>query len=510
MPRVTHHPSIIYFTAAIVSLLLSFWISGTSFVLNNDGVCYLQSAYALQDGLHEAMRLCDQAKWPFYSILIAGVVQLTHFSYVNAAYALNGLFSLLTILAFIAVIHCVSKQKNNQALIQKDQQTSLLWLAAIVILFANEFNSIKQYVIRDHGFWAFYLLSILFLLNFVQYPRLRYAIGWSISMIVATLFRIEGAIFLLAMPFFACIALDKNYLSRAKAFLTLNAITLFLSCGLVCWFLFNPEPSAGRLGELQFQLSHGYTTLLHHFIMRSDQLGHAILNVYSMRDAELILLLTLIAWYFVIAITNLSWVYALLVAMAWWKKSLKAHQSTKIIWAGYVLINIAITFIFLSQNMFLSKRYLVALSLALMLWVPFILNDLLQKWPRQKWPIVLAVTSILLFSLGGIFDFGHSKNYIYDAGTWLAKNTKPDAKIYSNDLLVMYYSNHFGNHVFKEAKRFKHFNKTNDSSLEKFDYVALRLDKDKLDKTGMLALMDSSPVQVFANKRGDQVQVYKK
>src|SRR5690349_18721993 len=98
------HRLTIYLTASILSILLSLWISSGVYLINPDAVCYLASAETMQEGLRAAMTICDQSKWPFYSMLIAGFQHVTGFSYVTSAYILDGALSLLTVWVFISIV----------------------------------------------------------------------------------------------------------------------------------------------------------------------------------------------------------------------------------------------------------------------------------------------------------------------------------------------------------------------------------------------------------------------
>lgn len=481
-----------YFIAALLSILCSAWISGREMVINPDAICYVQSAEAMKQGIHFAMNLCAQSKWPFYSILIAALVQITHFSYVASAYLFDGFFSLLTVLIFMKIISFLVGKNQNKML--------LISLGAAVILLAHEWNAVKSYIIRDHGFWAFYLASILFLLYFFQKRQWHYALAWGLTSVMATLFRIEGAVFLLVIPWIAWLQANQNFTNRLKAFLSLNSITIIIAIviGCYCW-IFHPQMT-GRLSELQFQFMHGLVVLKQNIQLKSLGLAQTVLGENGARDAMPVLLITLMIWYLWNVITNLSLIYSVLVCYAWYKKLMNANQ---IIW-GYVIVNIFITAIFLGQNMFLSKRYLIALSLTLMLWVPFALFDLIQQWKKRKWPIILAALCIFISSLGGLFDFGYSKKYIRDAGDWLSENISSSAALYSNDLQLMYYSRHYGNQIFTKFENNRNLDLKN--QWKKFDYIALRTDQNTLHSNEL----PIKPIYVFQNKRGDQVRIYRR
>lgn len=488
----------IYFTAAALSLLLSLWACIRQSVINPDAICYLLSAESMPLGLSYAAHLCGQAHWPFYSILIYGVASFSKLSYEYSAYLLNGLFSLISVLTFVAIVRFLKGT------------TRTLWLAAFVILLAHEFNAVREYIIRDHGFWAFYLLSILFLLKCFHKQRWCYALAWSVSLIVATLFRIEGLFFLLVLPFVALFFSGQDFHKRILLFLKLNALTFVSVCVVAGWFLLHAQQNIeqlGRLGEITYQLQHGFSAVTMHFKTSTDILSQYVLSKYAAHDASLILFLTLISWYVIHVVMNLSPIYAVLVVYAWCKRSLPLNKSAQWILWSYIFINVVITAIFLLEHMFLSKRYLLALSLTFMLWIPFALNHLCDQWQQRKWPLLLAALFIMICAYSGVYDRGSSKTYKRDAGQWLEKNLPKGATLYSNDYQIMYYSNQFGNTIFSKAPEFL---KQNTISIDKkYDYVALRIDKKRAAKSEVLEKEVGQPIKIFMNKRGDQVAIYK-
>lgn len=476
----------IYPVAIFFSLIFSLWSYFKTAVINPDAICYLQSAETMKSGLNAAMHLCDQAKWPLFSGLIYFLSQLTHLSSLQAAYLLDGFLSCISVVTFIAILQTLKSP------------TRILWLAALVILCAHEFNSLRADVIRDHGYWAFYLVSIFLLLKFIQDPRWRTALAWSISLIVATLFRIEGLIFLVLLP---CVALF-NFDNKIRSFLKLNSLLLLLCILLAILLLQHSASQLGRVDEVKFQLLNGLHLVANNFDLKAQALAQHVLSVYSAGDAKLILILLLLSWYVFSVAANLSFIYAILVVYAWCKKILVAPKQQHHVLCAYVLINVLITFIFMLENMFLSKRYLLALSLTLMLWVPFALDELIRQWQQRKWPLVLALIFILVSGVGGIVNFGYSKNYIREAGDWLAINVPQKASLYSNDYQLMYYSKHFGNTIFAKAIEFQ--NPVSQKNWHNYDYVALRINKN----AKMQNEIQATPVQIFKNKRGDQVSIY--
>lgn len=503
MHSLIKHRATVFIIAGLLSILLSAWISQRNEVINTDAICYLQSAMTVSQGIHAAMNVCAQAKWPFYAVIIHGLVNFTHVSYETAAYLIDGLFTLLTVLFFIGIVNLISQQTD------KKNNILLLWLAAAVILLSHEFNAVKQYIVRDHGFWAFYLISLFCLLRFYLYRRFFDALAWNISLIIATLFRIEGAVFLALIPLSTFFIASDSVKQRISAFFKLNTISIVLASLLVAWYMINPPSTTGRLDELQFQIVHGAPMLVQRFHDIANFLAVNILRYSAKHEAGTILFLLVIVWYLYSVAMNISFIYAILVIYAWCKKLLKASANVRVALWAYITVNALITVVFLAQNMFLSKRYLLALSLVLMFWVPFALCELIRQWPKRRLALVAAVFFIVVSALGGIFDFGPSKKYIHDAGDWLAVHVPSNASIYTNDYQIMYYSKHFGNELFAKILLYTDiFNKGSDE-WKQYDYLAIRVDKKYLSHDhGFLSHITLKPVIIFLNQRGDQIRIY--
>lgn len=503
----SYQASTVYYFATFVSFLLSFWGAYRELVVNPDAICYLQSAAVVGDGgLRKAMNLCSQAQWPLYSVLIYFGSHLTHLSLTYTAYLLDALFSAISVFMFIRIVRELGGSQR------------ILWLAAAVILLAHEFNSVRQYIIRDHGFWAFYLLSIFLLLRYFSLGRWYYAFGWSASLLVATLFRIEGIMFLILLPIFNWLNPSSTYWQKIKGFFQLNLLAF--SCGLVVfgWLIFHPEISLASLGRLQefvFQLFHAGGVIWQRFQVSVNGFAQSSLTIDSKPEAALVFLLAVFMWYLVKVIMNLSFTYSALAFYGAWKRAMLLTRPAKLVLYGYLLVNIVITSLFLAEHLFLSKRYLIALDLVLMLWVTFALNKLISNWRARTVSSTImsfiAITMIIT-SLGGILDFGYSKAYIRNAGDWLAEHIPSNATLYCNDYQVMYYSKHFGNEIFQKLKEYQEDQSIMRDGWKNYDYLAIRISKKNQRNNAFgkaIAAQHVEPIQVFSNSRGDQIRIYK-
>lgn len=488
----------VYLIAILFSILISTWIAANANVINPDAICYVLSAEAIvKSGFSDAMQLCPQAKWPLYSLLIYGFAQLTHLSYVTSAYILDGFYTLISVVMFIAIIKALGGTRR------------VLWLAALVILCAHQFNSVRQYIIRDHGFWAFYLMSIWFLLRYFRDFKLMSALCWSASLLVATLFRIEGIIFLLLLPFLSWCHTQLSLRQRAFNFLTLNAPALIIGIiltGLLLLYSAHPLEKLGRINEVIQQIQYGFVLLVNRFDVIKLALNTYALPPEAVRDTGLVLTLMLVTWYLVSVINNLSWIYAALVGYAWSTRAATFTRTALLVLGGYLVINLCITAAFFGENLYLSKRYLIALTLVLMFWVPFALDRLWSKTGRSRITFWLAIVLMLGSTVGVFIIHKDSKTYVYESGLWLANNVPVTATLYANSQQLRFYSNHYKpRDVFKSME----LSIVAQGKWKQYDYVAFVVDQADATLRAVIQEIPFAPIQTFMNARGDKVVIYK-
>jgi hypothetical protein len=488
-----------YFFAGFMSLLLSFWIGYHQTVINPDAVCYLLSASEVgKGGINAAMHLCGQASWPFYSVLIYAFSKITLLSLTTSAYVLDGLLTFITVLTFLSIVEMLGGSRR------------VLWLAAFVILTSHQFNSVRQYIVRDHGFWAFYLLSFLFMLRFLSEQTLKNALGFSLSLVMAALFRIEGVVFLAVVPFLAFMN-GGSLGTRLISFLKLNVVGITAAVLLVLAVLWHPQllNKLGRVPELFNQLVNGYSLILFRYAVAKGSLVAHVLPAEAARDAGMVWVAVLIGLYFANIINNLSWVAAILVGYAWLSGvTARFTREAKLVLYGYLAINAVVLAIFFAQRIFFAKRYLIALILVLLLWVPFALDKLLREpGSRQRVLAYIAMLALFISSLGVITNTGTSKHYIREAGDWLGHNLPPASKFYTNDIQLAYYANQYGNTIFDVMQDQR---KDTAMPLQAYDYAALRIGKNKEEAVASaVKAARAELLHVFENKNGDQVTIYK-
>ncbi len=250
--------SILPLFAFVVSLSFLFSLITIYFdsVINPDGICYLLSAQSLgYESVRSVLHLCAQSQWPFYSSLIFALTKTLSFSYLTSAYVIDAFCSMGSALIFVLIVKEMGGSKTA------------LWLAALTILLHHDLNGLRNSIIRDHGYWLAYLTSIWLMLLYFKKPVISRALGWSISLILAALFRVEAVVFLLLVPIAIFFVPNKSFAERVKEFFHLQLLNIFLFFCLMIWFLYKNEDlqSLGRISEFVQQFHTAWIKIIYNF-----------------------------------------------------------------------------------------------------------------------------------------------------------------------------------------------------------------------------------------------------
>ncbi len=419
----------IYIGAIVLSFLLSI-ISFNHLLLPDisvDGVLYLRCAAAYnQGGLKAAMTLYP---WPFYPIIIAYLHQLG-FSYIIAASLLNTLLQAGIVYFFVRIVFHFNPMPRVG-----------LWALLCIVCYST-FNAQRTLLVRDCGYWAFYLTSFWIALTFLKTEKQGYLWLFGLSILTAALFRIEGvviafsaAVLFFFMPGWSFLVRCRNSIIMLWP-LWLGAL-LFLGIGSHNLY------SGGRLQDIHNALTHGIAMVLQNKAQVIDLMEKALQPNYGFFHTEEMYFSMLIGFFVYKIVISTEVVYSGLAVYAWAQKALALNRGEKILWYGLIIIQTLILFVFLMNNLFLTSRYVLALSLLILLWAPFGVERIYQKAlvSSRKWRLsaTVAIGCFFIFSL--LYSFVHigaSKEYLYDATRWLQQHTSANDRITVNDVIVLY------------------------------------------------------------------------
>ena len=419
-----HNLSNTRFFTALASLLLSLQAVYFDDIINRDGIMYLQMVEAyLTGGLTAVRSIYD---WPAFSILIAGVHQLTSLSIETTALILNSLFFILLTDALILI---------SSLLVATPRQ---LTIAAVLILCFTPINEYRDFILRDPGYWAFASMALYQFMLFINSPSYKTATLWQVFMLIAILFRIEGSVVLLGLPLF--LLFTRPPIEGLKKFAQVSYLLIVSLAAIVVFALSQPDIMAafGKLGSISSYLDlSAYTDSLYQY---ADVIKHQILNRYSEDYAAFILMAGMIAMlaYKILKAFSVSYL------IIYFTTASKTHQphskQLQQLLLYFLALNILILLAFLFKHYFISGRYTLLALLGLLLLVMHSLSHGIERLWLGKNKLLLSIIAFALFySIADTSSQSGSKSYVKEVAIWAAHNLPKDSLVMTDDEFILYY-----------------------------------------------------------------------
>jgi len=413
------------------SMLLAAWMQHIQHGwINPDTVLYLEQGRLF--ALGEWRQAVNVFNWPLYGACIAAVHKITSFNIHQSAQLLNMLFFGIATFSFLSIIKLADG--NNRTL-----------LLGAALLFSSQYivGDALEMLMRDQGFWAFYLTAILFFIRYCLHQKFTDALLWQVSIIIATLFRIEAILYLILLPLFY-IALNAGSLKQriAKIF---NSYSLSIFAGIIITIILATQPEStmsqfGRLDEVftsdLFQKVTGKLTT------QAAVMGEKVLGRYLDDFAVQGLLLTFI--YVIIAkiISTTGLITTLLSISSIWPNDHKIATIPRQTFLSVLAIALLASFLIIMKVFVLSGRYVIALSLILILLASFALSDLSSR-KEKKLKIVFSILCLII-CLGlvkNILPKRDGYNYRQDAISWLQQHNQNKAPVFYDESRLRYFAN---------------------------------------------------------------------
>jgi hypothetical protein len=445
--------------------------------------------------------------WLLFPSLITLFGRLTALSLENSAYLLDAVLSGVMVFVFLTLVRELGAGRRT------------LLIAALVVLFHPYLNESRADVIRDHGYWAFYLITVLLFIRYWRCPEWRYALAWAMAATVATLFRIEGLVFLLLLPLVLLVDTSRRLKERMLLLLKAHTFTAILTTALLAWWVLDPAftaDQAGRLFEPVQRIVEVGEQLRTGLQAKAQVIGEEVLgdylDHYALKALWAILGLILLSKIFSI----LTPLYSLPLLFKRLRIRINPPAGLVRVIVWLVILNLGILLVELLTRFVLSGRFAVPLVLTVLLVVPFVFDVLYDNWQVhdssfvQKWflfPVIIAV--FLFMSVDGLYSTGKgSKTYLREAGYWLRDRVTPATRVFSNAPRVTYYS---GMDVdrYRRADSKLISKMLNGGAWRNYDYIAIKVyrgDTDLRRETGKILGM---PAETFSNSKQDSVLIFR-
>ncbi len=469
--------------------------------INVDGIIYLKAAQAyLDQGFHVAVA---NYPWPFYSIFIALTSQLTHLSLLHAGFVLNTVLTSILVVTFVLLIKELGGTLFEQ------------YLGLFTIICYPFLNHDLYNILRDFGYYAFFLVAFLFFIYYLRHFKWRDAFIVTLSLLIALLFRIESILILLLAPLIVLFKKEMHLSQKIYATIKLYIPGILLgSLGLATVFIkYHTMNIDFKNINIFFNvLISGPSYIVSNLSAKEILIQHDILNIYGQDSANIFLFGGMIAIFIDSFFTTMSGFYTVIVCYALLTKKIILESNARLALYGFILLYSLILFGFILTELFLPGRYIVPICLLLMLLIPFALTRLAQFYLQHNnkyWLPILFIIGLLYSVINAFGHFGTSKTYIMTAGNWIKNNTTPASQLYSNDPTLAFYSE-------RQGTLYQGIQNDNDwlitlknTSLNNYDYLALVIHNDEIAKEKQVILwLHKKPIKQWQNNFGDSAILF--
>ena len=310
-------------------------------------------------------------------------------------------------------------------------------------------GDVLEMLMRDQGFWAFYLAAISFFIQFYKTNLFKYAACWQICIILATLFRIEAITFLFFLPVLLLLSKDKTLQRNIISFIKCNIIHICIAAIIIGVLIANPHLSAKMLGRLNEVFNANfYDELTKNLLEKSYIMSNKVLGRYLNEFATQGLILTFI---YVIVVKTFSATGYVNIGLAWLSfksKHCKIDKEVSAILRMAAAIAILNMGLIITKVFVLSSRYVVALSFIIMIFSAFYLAELLvhfmKKNPQNKknnWLLFGVSILMSITFISNILPKQQGYNYLQNAVGWVQANNKSKQPVFYDEARARYYAN---------------------------------------------------------------------
>lgn len=482
----------IYVAVVALSLMLSTWTAWVQFVPNPDAALYLRSAELFSHG--QWTEGIGIFRWPFYSLVIAGMMTLTGFKALAAAEVVNAILATITTVAFVALVDRLS---------DRDRLTVLC--AAFVILLQPHLVSDRPSIIRDNGYLAFFMVSLYLVARDQLKPDIKIKLAIATAIVISGLFRIEG---------FALAALIPSYyllrtgvwtrpsllITIAAASLALVPATLFWTSGaLTLWLQGRFESDSIVQPWNTFSITIG---------SRLHELKNGFLFPFGGGNEWGAYIGLVLGIVLVNVVRSLTIPLAILTVFAFFPKPVMSRLASRfVLW--FALSQLPILFVLTFVMLYLDKRYAVGTILVIDIALAFLLAEVIRRCRSDL--LARIFTPIAAATLIAVFAFAIPKpsklDYLMEAGQYVGQELPSSATIVTNDTRIAYFSGRPFDKV--RVWNYKSNTPPTDAEMAVFDYFAFDVNNSGELPPKVSDLPTKELVRSFPGKNGRAVLIYR-
>ncbi|MCK5893366.1 MAG: hypothetical protein KAG53_02910 [Endozoicomonadaceae bacterium] len=421
--RVNPFSSYFAILVAIASFALSIVVTNNVNLINRDGFLYIEVAELyLKLGYSAAFH---RYSWPFFSILTAWLSKIIGGNVISAFY-IHSAFSLgLLGFAYMKVAQSLFEQKE------------VVILSAIIFICFSTLNDYRVDIVRDQGFWAWSVLGFYFFLEAVKVQRILYLSYGILCILLATMYRVEGAITLLSLPLLYLLL--SNYkelmciLKQKRLLLVVCIMLLIFIVGVI--FVSGYGESSKLIATMSSTNISTYFELWHAACNHISM----ILPEYSKKYSALFLFAGVAGIFLakIIPVMGVGYTLFCLLNMRVYIGWLKKNKPILVL----MLVAAIPLVVFIYRYYFLSTRYIVLFSLLLLYPLAWCFYDVFFN--RKSLLLKFVAGLLLFYSLvdGFYKSKPNDKLYYREASEWVESNLPVGAVIGTNSVRLSYMVN---------------------------------------------------------------------
>jgi hypothetical protein len=433
--------------------------------INSDSILYLEAAKLFANSQWTAG--FNVFEWPFYAACIAATHLTTTLSIHHSAQLLNVIFFAISCSSFLKIIELAGGRKLELI------AGAMIFLSAQYLI-----GGVLEMLMRDEGFWAFYLTSLVFLIKFFQQQQLKDAFLWQACIIIATLFRIEAISFLVFLPLILLIHNEYPLKDRMKLILKAYSLQFVIAITIFILLISSESFSTHMLGRLnEIFTPTFFNDLTRKMSEKSQIMAKMVLGEHLDKYAipSLILTFCYVMLIKTINATGLINIFLSIFTFKDRKKDIEKRSYQLLV--GACLIAFMNMALIITKVFVLSSRYVLALSFILMIFASFYFGYLLQHYISQKnkkyqWIVGILITFMCLGFINNLLPKQTGYNYLQDAVAWTIRNNTTNSPVFFSDARMRYYAGQpFNGQRGDSWQTFQTALK--DQSIKQFDYILI-------------------------------------
>ncbi len=463
----------------LVSICIIFLQQGE---INRDGIMYLkQSQYIVEGNWDKAMAVYN---WPFFSIFIVSLHQLTGLSLQYAAHMINVALFVLASFFFIKNVNLIS------------QKTNILFATLILLTSIPLMDDYLSMVLRDQGQWAGFMIGVYGYLRWIKSPQWTWAVLWQVGFLFGTLFRPECLMFNILLPLTHQFFIVKT--ERIKLFIQSVSIPLVgLSLLHILWFIWGIDMNSidfARLNEVVHRPKSFLNTMLQPLAIETQNYYLRVLIADFATSFKYFFLSYVVVYKWAV---GLGLLHLVLFGYAIQQRLISSPYLKAL--AIFFAISSIITIINLYTTFVIANRYWV-----MNFWIVYIIaaiglghlwrNIKNSKHPKQRLMMWGLVSILAIYFLNVIID-KPEPHYEQQAGQWVKDQHLDLNNIYFNQDRVAYYAGllAFDSKDLKTA-----------TEVIQYPYLMMRYDRFAEIKE----ISGYQPIEYFPSKENPKVIVY--